>query len=99
MRSERTASRPLQRLPAATAVATRIAYHGSRPAVSTLRVVIAAVLGLWDIVIIVAVLVLVFGTARFGRAFRSLKTGGRELKRGWRGEDELPPPDELERDG
>ena len=54
---------------------------------------IAAVLGLWDIVIIVGILLLVFGTARFGRAFRSLKAGGKELKREiTRGEDESPPP-------
>ena len=51
-----------------------------------------ALLGLWDFVIIVAVVAFVFGTRPFMRALRSLKSGGRELKRGLRGEDELPPP-------
>lgn len=51
-----------------------------------------AFLGPWDFVIIVGVLLLVFGTARFGRALRALKSGGREFKRGIRGEDELPRP-------
>ena len=52
-------------------------------------------MGLWDFVIIIAVIVIIFGTARFGRAFRGLKAGGREFKRGIRREDdrELPPPD------
>jgi hypothetical protein len=36
--------------------------------------------------------VFVFGTARFGRTLRALKWGGKEFKRGVRGEDELPPP-------
>jgi Sec-independent protein translocase protein TatA len=48
--------------------------------------------GLWDFVIIIAVVVFVFGTARFGRTFRAMKTGGREFKRGISGKDELPPP-------
>jgi Sec-independent protein translocase protein TatA len=48
--------------------------------------------GLWDFVIIIGILLLVFGTARFGRAFRSLKVGGKNFSRGIRGEDELPPP-------
>jgi Sec-independent protein translocase protein TatA len=56
-------------------------------------------LGPWDFVIIVAVLLFVFGTARFGRALRSLKAGGREFKRGLRGEDELPSPPRREGDG
>lgn len=51
-----------------------------------------AFLGPWDFVIIVAVLLLLFGTRPFARALRSLKSGGRELKRGIRSEDELPPP-------
>jgi sec-independent protein translocase protein TatA len=51
-----------------------------------------AILGPWDFVIVVVVLVLLFGTKRFGRMFRSLKSGGREFKRGIRGKDELPPP-------
>jgi Sec-independent protein translocase protein TatA len=51
-----------------------------------------ALLGPWDFVIIVIVIVLVFGSRRIGRTLRSLKAGGRELKRGIRGEDELPPP-------
>jgi Sec-independent protein translocase protein TatA len=48
--------------------------------------------GLWDFVIIIAVVVFIFGTARFGRTFRAMKTGGREFKRGISGKDELPPP-------
>jgi sec-independent protein translocase protein TatA len=51
-----------------------------------------ALLGLWDFVIIVVVIVLVFGSRRIGRAFRALGVGGREFKRGLRGDDELPPP-------
>jgi Sec-independent protein translocase protein TatA len=55
--------------------------------------VLVAFLGPWDFVIIIAVVVFVFGTARFGRTFRALKQGGREFKRGVRGgKDELPPP-------
>jgi TatA/E family protein of Tat protein translocase len=53
---------------------------------------IVAFLGPWDFVIILVVIVLVFGTARFGRTLRALKVGGREFKRGIRGKDELPPP-------
>jgi Sec-independent protein translocase protein TatA len=53
---------------------------------------VIAFLGPWDFVIIVGVLVLVLGTARFGRAWRSLKAGGKEFARGIRGKDELPPP-------
>jgi Sec-independent protein translocase protein TatA len=53
---------------------------------------VVAFLGPWDFVIIVGVILLVFGTARFGRTFRALKAGGREFKRGIRGKDELPPP-------
>ena len=49
-------------------------------------------MGVWDFVIIIAVIVFLFGTARFGRTFRALKVGGREFKRGIRGKDELPPP-------
>ena len=49
-------------------------------------------LGAWDFVVIVAVIVLIFGSRRIGRALRSLGAGGREFKRGLRGEDELPPP-------
>jgi Sec-independent protein translocase protein TatA len=49
-------------------------------------------IGLWGFLIIGAIVLLVFGTARFGRAFRGLKSGGSEFKRGLRGEDELPPP-------
>jgi len=51
-----------------------------------------AFLGPWDFVIIIALLLFVFGTARFGRAFRSIKSGGREFKRGIRGEDKQLPP-------
>jgi sec-independent protein translocase protein TatA len=51
-----------------------------------------AMLGPWDFVIIVAVIVFLFGSRRIGRAFRALGTGGREFKRGLRGKDELPPP-------
>lgn len=51
-----------------------------------------ASLGFWPFVILVGVIVFLFGTARVGRMIRSLKVGGREFKRGLRGEDELPPP-------
>jgi sec-independent protein translocase protein TatA len=51
-----------------------------------------ALLGPWDFVIIAVVIVLIFGSRRIGRAVRALGIGGRELKRGFRGEDELPPP-------
>ncbi len=53
---------------------------------------VLALLGPWDFVIIAVVIVLVFGSRRIGRAFRALGSGGREFKRGIRGEDELPPP-------
>jgi Sec-independent protein translocase protein TatA len=53
---------------------------------------VVAFLGPWDFLIILAVIVFVFGTARFGRTLRALKWGGKEFKRGVRGEDELPPP-------
>jgi hypothetical protein len=39
-----------------------------------------------------AMLAFLFGMRPFARALRSLKSGGRELKRGIRGDDELPPP-------
>ncbi len=51
-----------------------------------------ATLGLWQFLILAAVILFVFGTARFGRMLRSLKQGGREFKRGLRGRDDLPPP-------
>jgi sec-independent protein translocase protein TatA len=51
-----------------------------------------AMLGPWDFVIILVVIVLVFGSRRIGRAIRALGSGGREFKRGVRGEDQLPPP-------
>jgi Sec-independent protein translocase protein TatA len=54
--------------------------------------IVIAFIGPWDFVIIVAVIAFVFGTRPFMRALRSLKSGGKELKRGLRGEDELPPP-------
>ena len=50
-----------------------------------------AMLGPWDFVIIVVVIVFLFGSRRVGRAFRALGAGGREFKRGIRGKDELPP--------
>ena len=53
-----------------------------------------ALIGPWDFVIIVGVIAFLFGTRPFVRALRSLKSGGRELKRGIRGDDELPPPGE-----
>ena len=53
---------------------------------------ILAFFGPWDFVIVLGLIVFVFGTSRFGRAWRSLKSGGREFKRGIRGKDELPPP-------
>jgi len=50
-------------------------------------------IGPWDFVIIVGVLLLVFGTARFGRAWRGMKQGGKSFTREIRGgKDELPPP-------
>ena len=49
-------------------------------------------IGVWGFIILGVIIVLVFGTARFGRAIGSLKTGGRELKRELTGKDELPPP-------
>jgi Sec-independent protein translocase protein TatA len=49
-------------------------------------------IGVWGFIILGVIIVLVFGTARFGRAVGSLKTGGRELKRELRSKDELPPP-------
>lgn len=51
-----------------------------------------ATLGPWQFLILVAVIVLVFGSRRLAQAIRSLRAGGRELKRGLRGEDQLPPP-------
>jgi Sec-independent protein translocase protein TatA len=54
--------------------------------------IVIALIGPWDFVIIVAVIAFVFGMRPFMRALRSLKSGGKELKRGLRGEDELPPP-------
>jgi Sec-independent protein translocase protein TatA len=51
-----------------------------------------ATLGPWQFLIVVVIILFLFGSRRVGRALRSLKTGGRELKRGLRGEDELPPP-------
>jgi Sec-independent protein translocase protein TatA len=52
---------------------------------------VVAWLGPWQFLIIFAVIVFVFGTARFGRSLRALKQGGKEFKRGLRGKDELPP--------
>jgi Sec-independent protein translocase protein TatA len=54
---------------------------------------VVAFLGPWDFVIIIAVFLFIFGTARFSRTFRALKTGGREFRRGLRKRDELPPAD------
>ena len=51
-----------------------------------------AMLGPWDFVIILAVIVFLFGSRRIGRTFRALGTGGREFKRGIRGGDDVPPP-------
>ena len=48
--------------------------------------------GIWGFVIIGLIVLLVFGTSRFGRTFKGLKTGGRALKRGVSGEDDPPPP-------
>jgi Sec-independent protein translocase protein TatA len=49
-------------------------------------------IGIWGLIVIGAILLLVFGTSRFGRSLRGLKEGGREFKRGLTGKDELPPP-------
>jgi Sec-independent protein translocase protein TatA len=51
-----------------------------------------AYLGVWQFVILAVVIVLLAGSRRLVRAIRSLRAGGRELRRGLRGEDELPPP-------
>jgi Sec-independent protein translocase protein TatA len=50
------------------------------------------VIGPWEFVIVIVVLVLIFGTARFSRSWRSLKQGGKGFVREIRGKDELPPP-------
>ena len=50
-------------------------------------------IGPWEFAIIIVVLVLVFGTARFSRAWRSVKQGGKGFAREIRSKDEqLPPP-------
>lgn len=49
-------------------------------------------IGPWEFAIVIVVLVLIFGTARFSRTWRSLKQGGKGFTRGIRGKDELPPP-------
>jgi TatA/E family protein of Tat protein translocase len=51
-----------------------------------------ALLGPWDFVILIVVIALLFGSRRMARAMRALGAGGREFKRGIRGEDELPRP-------
>jgi TatA/E family protein of Tat protein translocase len=43
---------------------------------------VVALIGPWDFVIILVVLLLVFGTRRFGSALRGIGRSGRELKRG-----------------
>jgi TatA/E family protein of Tat protein translocase len=52
-----------------------------------------ALLGPWDFVILIVVIALLFGSRRMARAIRALGSGGREFKRGLRGQDELPPPE------
>jgi TatA/E family protein of Tat protein translocase len=54
---------------------------------------VLATLGPWQVLILLVVIVLLFGTARFRRAFRGLKQGGKEFKRGLDGRDRLPPSD------
>ena len=49
-------------------------------------------IGLWGFIIIGVIILLVFGTSRFGRAIGGIKSGGRELKRGLTDEDDVPPP-------
>ena len=49
-------------------------------------------IGLWGLIIIGVILLLVFGTSRFGRAVGGLKSGGRELKRGLTEDDDESPP-------
>ncbi len=71
----------------AAAVSTEPSYDGPQYPFGVL-----AFLGPWDVVIIVAVIAFVFGTKPFARTLRSLKSGGRELKRELRGEDERRPP-------
>jgi TatA/E family protein of Tat protein translocase len=53
-----------------------------------------ALLGPWDFVILAVVIALVFGSRRIARALRALGAGGREFKRGLRGDNELRPPPE-----
>jgi TatA/E family protein of Tat protein translocase len=54
--------------------------------------VVLATLGPWQVLILVVVIVLLFGTARFGRAFRGLVRGGKEFKRELKGGDDVHPP-------
>lgn len=49
-------------------------------------------LSFWELIIVVVVIVMIFGTRRFGRAIRSLGSAGREFKRAVRDEDEQLPP-------
>jgi TatA/E family protein of Tat protein translocase len=55
---------------------------------------VVAFIGLWEFLILIAVIALVFGTARFTAAGRALGRGAKEFKRGIRGGQkppELPP--------
>ena len=55
-----------------------------------------ASIGLWEFVILVGIILLVFGTARFTAAGKALGRGAREFKRSIRGGDKprgLPPGD------
>jgi sec-independent protein translocase protein TatA len=53
-------------------------------------------IGVWEAVIIVFVVLLLFGSTRFVNAARGLGRGAREFKKGVTGEDEPPklPPDQ-----
>lgn len=52
-------------------------------------------IGIWGLIIIGVILLLVFGTSRFGRSVRSLKEGGQNFKRGITGKDATPPDSEI----
>jgi Sec-independent protein translocase protein TatA len=52
---------------------------------------VVAWLGPWQFLILVGIIALIVGTARFTRTWRALKAGGKELKRGWKGDDREPP--------
>jgi sec-independent protein translocase protein TatA len=57
-------------------------------------------IGVWEAVILVFVILLLFGSTRFVNAARGLGKGAREFKKGVTGEDEAPKlPPEQRHDG